>query len=172
MFAHHGDDALECLKQRRATAGRLCDADLTLSEVVVQTTTNQRCRPLSPWPQQIYIVTVDQNRTGKTTFCYIFLTRFSSPCSRTRGKYPAIKSHWLRCTETRIFPSCDFFCLGRCAFVWRPSKTTDAVAANAGRAVVGAMSVGVAAAAIALGIFLPGYLQRAGIAVPAHCGGE
>eukprot|EP00752_Nemacystus_decipiens_P002079 g1990.t1 len=59
-----------------------------------------------------------------------------------------------------------------CAFFGRPSKTTATAAATTGRAVVGALSFGVAVAAIALGIFLPGYLLRAGIAVPAHCGGE
>ncbi|CAM9651367.1 unnamed protein product [Laminaria digitata] len=41
-----------------------------------------------------------------------------------------------------------------------------------GEAMVRVLSVAVAVASIALGLLLPGYLQRAGIAVPAHCGGE
>lgn len=36
---------------------------------------------------------------------------------------------------------------------------------------VGIVTAAVALAAIVLGAFLPGYLQRTGIAVPAHCGG-
>lgn len=64
-----------------------------------------------------------------------------------------------------------------CAMAGRPApetsspdatRTTTTAAASA----VGIVSVVVAVAAIALGMFLPGYLQRAGIAVPAHCGGD
>lgn len=44
--------------------------------------------------------------------------------------------------------------------------------ATAGEGAVRFLSVTVAVASIVLGLLLPGYLQRAGIAVPAHCGGE
>ncbi|CAM9549480.1 unnamed protein product [Scytosiphon promiscuus] len=60
-----------------------------------------------------------------------------------------------------------------CAFVWRPSDVTaTAPTPSAGSAVVGVVSVAVAVGGVLLGVFLPGYLQSAGIAVPAHCGGE
>ena len=62
-----------------------------------------------------------------------------------------------------------------CAYAGRQSVGKPAEAATGvtvGEAMVGALSVAVAVASIALGLLLPGYLQRAGIAVPAHCGGE
>lgn len=102
----------------------------------------------------------DQRETGHRNSFSFHAPRCSPPRSQTGD------------TETICFAlPALFFCLPRCAFFWRPGKTA-AVAATTGRAVVGAVSVAVAVAAIALGIFLPGYLQRAGIAVPAHCGGD
>ncbi|CAM9876465.1 unnamed protein product [Pylaiella littoralis] len=62
--------------------------------------------------------------------------------------------------------------MAMCGFVWRPRDTTATASSTTGGAVVGVVSVAVAGASIVLGMFLPGYLQRAGIAVPAHCGGE
>lgn len=64
-----------------------------------------------------------------------------------------------------------------CAMAGRPAPATSSSDATrttttAAASVVGIVSAMVAVAAIALGIFLPGYLQRAGIAVPAHCGGD
>ncbi|CAM9293333.1 unnamed protein product [Hapterophycus canaliculatus] len=60
-----------------------------------------------------------------------------------------------------------------CAFVWRPSEARGtATTSSSGGAAVGVVSVAVAIVGVVLGVFLPGYLQRAGIAVPAHCGGE
>lgn len=62
-----------------------------------------------------------------------------------------------------------------CAYSGRLSGGKPAAAAaggTAGVAMVGVLSVAVGVASIALGLLLPGYLQRAGIAVPAHCGGE
>lgn len=62
-----------------------------------------------------------------------------------------------------------------CAYSGRPSGGKPAAASagvTVGETMVGALSVAVAVASIALGMLLPGYLQRAGIAVPAHCGGE
>lgn len=37
--------------------------------------------------------------------------------------------------------------------------------------ILGVVSAAVAVVGIVLGVFLPGYLQRSGVAVPAHCGG-
>ncbi|CAN0545989.1 unnamed protein product [Ectocarpus sp. 8 AP-2014] len=62
--------------------------------------------------------------------------------------------------------------MAMCAFVWRPRDSTATGAPSTpGRAVIGVVSVAVALAGVVLGVYLPGYLQRAGIAVPAHCGG-
>ncbi|CAM9625123.1 unnamed protein product [Ectocarpus sp. 13 AM-2016] len=62
--------------------------------------------------------------------------------------------------------------MAMCAFVWRPRDATATGApSTSGRAVIGVVSVAVALAGVVLGVYLPGYLQRAGIAVPAHCGG-
>lgn len=41
-----------------------------------------------------------------------------------------------------------------------------------GVSAVGAVSAVIAVVSIVLGALLPGYLQRSGIAVPAHCGGS
>lgn len=64
-----------------------------------------------------------------------------------------------------------------CAMTGRPAPETSSpdatgTTSTAAASVFGIVSVVVAVGAIALGIFLPGYLQRAGIAVPAHCGGD
>lgn len=53
-----------------------------------------------------------------------------------------------------------------------PSPDAAGRTTTARASVVDVVSVVVAVAAIVLGAFLPGYLQRAGIAVPAHCGGD
>lgn len=54
----------------------------------------------------------------------------------------------------------------------RTGKPSQAGSVSVGGAALGFANIAVAAAGIALGIFLPRYLREAGIAVPAHCGGE
>lgn len=57
-----------------------------------------------------------------------------------------------------------------CAFIGRPLKGFSKSLMSS--KIVRVVSVGVAIVAIFLGFFLPGYLDRTGIMVPAHCGGE
>lgn len=56
-----------------------------------------------------------------------------------------------------------------CAFTGRPLKRSSKI--SMGGKVVRVACVAVSIAAIFLGFFLPGYLERTGIVVPAHCGG-
>lgn len=60
-----------------------------------------------------------------------------------------------------------------CAGVASATKGSRGAESSLGRGVtaLGAVTTAVALGAIVLGAVLPGYLQRAGIAVPAHCGG-